>query len=135
MLSRIFKLASIGGIAVVLAGCNAYPVATNVSDASAYKTAATAKYRPADQLRIMDCMFDGLVASQTWGFPTIVRQTKRANGWRLDVTWLVNQYLVVDLTDDGNYKLDLWTDKAQIPLSKELAALDSCVQKFAAPAQ
>lgn len=116
----------------MLAGCNAYPVATNVSDAAAYKNVVTARYKPADQLRLMDCVMDGLIASQTWGFPTMVRQTKRADGWRLDVTWLVNQYLVVDIKDEGTFKLDIWTDKAQIPLTKELASADACVRKFAA---
>ena len=38
------------------------------------------------------------------------------------------QYIVIYIKDDGTYKLDVWTDPAQIYTGKELAAF-GCVRE------
>lgn len=119
---------------VVLGACNAVPMETTARSPEAFKTVETARFRPADQLHLMDCVYDGFQSSQAYGFATSVRQTKRADGYRIDVGWTHTQYLVADLKDDGTYRLSIWVNHAQIPLSNELAAASACIKKFGIPA-
>ena len=124
------KMIALAAVAASLLGCAGYPASTTASRPEAFKTVQEAKYRPADQLRFMDCLYDGLLASQGYGVPTDIRQIKRADGYRLDVVGMVVQYIVIYIKDDGTYKLDVWTDPAQIYIGKELAASAACVKKF-----
>lgn len=116
---------------VVLAGCAQGIVPTMVTNPEAFKAVQTARYRPADQLKFMDCVYDGFLKAAGNSFPTFARQVKRSDGYRLDVIWVRNQYVVADFKDDGTYQLSIWTNASQIPVGREVDAAAACVKSFA----
>jgi hypothetical protein len=121
------------GMFVLLAGCAQGTVPTMATSPEAFKTIQTARYRPADQLRFMDCVYDGFLRAAGNSFPTFARQVKRADGYRLDVIWVRNQYVVADFKDDGTYLLSVWTNSSQIPVGREVEAAEACVKTFGQP--
>lgn len=122
------------GASLLLAGCAQGTVPTMVTSPEQFKVAQTARYLPADQLRFMECVYDGFLRAAGNSFPTLVRQVKRADGYRLDVVWVRNQYVVADFKDDGTYQLSIWTNPSQIPIGREVEAAATCIKTFGKPA-
>lgn len=123
----------VAGACLLLVGCAQGTVPTMATSPEAFKVAQTARYLPADQLRFMDCVYDGFLRAAGNSFPTLVRQVKRADGYRLDVVWVRNQYLVADFKDDGSYQLSIWTNSSQIPIGREVEAAAVCAKTFGKP--
>ncbi|MDQ0040849.1 hypothetical protein [Variovorax boronicumulans] len=115
---------------LLLSACASGYIPSVAQAPDSYKPIQTAKYKPADQLRFMDCVYDGFLQSQGNGFQTFLRQVKRADGYLVDVSGLQGQYLVAEFKDDGGYRLLGWTDTRMIPVGRETTAAAACVAKF-----
>jgi hypothetical protein len=115
---------------LLLSACASGYIPSVAQAPDSYKPIQTARYKPADQLRFMDCVYDGFLQSQGNGFQTFLRQVKRADGYLVDVSGLQGQYLVAEFKDNGGYRLLGWTDTRMIPVSRESGASAACIAKF-----
>lgn len=115
-------------VASSLVGCGTAP--TMSTDPGSYEPIQTGTYRPAEQARFVDCVFDGLVGSQNMAMSTHVRQTKRAEGYRIDVIAAAFQYIVADIGDDGRYTMTRSTNAKLVNFDKEQEAARKCLAAF-----
>ncbi|RQO54546.1 hypothetical protein DBV14_12930 [Variovorax sp. KBW07] len=75
-------------------------------------------------------MFDGFLGAQSMAMATHVRQTKRANGYRIDVIAQAFQYIVADIRDDGTYEVRRSKYSEALPFDKEISASQACLKQF-----
>ena len=115
---------------LVLAGCGNAP--TTASRPDQFSIVSEGRYEVTRQSLMVDCVFDGFLSVQEQAMATHVRQVKRADGWRIDVIAGAFQYLVVDMRDDGTFKLIRNKAAVLVPLSKDEAAATACLNKFPA---
>lgn len=115
---------------LALVGCGTAP--TMSTDPGSYEPIQTGSYKPTEQARFVDCVFDGFVGAQNMAMSTHVRQTKRATGYRIDVIAGAFQYVVADIGDDGSYRLTRSTNAKLVNFDKEQQASKACLTQFGA---
>lgn len=114
--------------ALALTACGTAP--TMSTDPGSYEPIQAGTFKPADQARFVDCVFDGFVGAQNMAMSTHVRQTKRATGYRIDVIAGAFQYVVADVGDDGRYQVTRSTNAKLVNFDKEQEASRKCLASF-----
>jgi len=126
----MLKITSAALLATLLTACGTSP--TTAARPDKFAKVHDGRYPIAQQAQLVDCVFDGFLAAQSLAMATHVRQTKRANGYRIDVIAGPVQYLVADVRDDGSYELIRSSYAGMVPLAKEEDASRACMLKFSA---
>jgi len=126
----MLRLMISAALCAALAGCGTAP--TTATNAESFKRVQDGRYRASEQPLFVDCVFDGFLGAQSMAMATHVRQTKRANGYRIDVIAQAFQYIVADIRDDGTYELRRSKYSEALPFDKEINASEACLKQFAA---
>lgn len=114
--------------ALTLSACGTSP--TTSAEPESFEQIQAGTYRPAEQARFVDCVFDGFLGAQNMAAATHVRQTKRADGWRIDVIAAAFQYVVADVKEDGRYTVTRSTYARILNFDKEQLASKACLERF-----
>ena len=115
---------------LTLTACGTAP--TTAARPASFHQVVEGKYRISEQPRMVDCVFDGFLGSQNMAVSTHVRQTKRANGYRIDVIAGPFQYVVADVRDDATFTVVRSDAAALVSLSKEEESSRACLRLFEA---
>lgn len=125
------KLLSVLAV-VVLSGCMTPPTVS--SRPNAYLPVFDGKFRAADEALMVDCIFDGFLDSQTAPGSTLVGQLRRANGYRVTLTYGPTQFLDAEIRRDGELVVKRLENTTFFNIEKELIVAKDCLAKYAAPA-
>ena len=121
-------------ILALLAGCSStgeYGKSVNtVYTPSKYQTLAEGRYRKADQPLMVDCVNDAMAAPADNILLSHVRQTKRADGYRVDLVGAASQFMVAYIRDDGSFRLLKADYSNTVQFIREEALVKACLAKF-----
>ena len=129
--TRRFTLTA-AAVLLAIAGCTA---PTRVSNPEAFKVVRSGRFVPAKSSTVVECVTDGFTAATHLGQPLDLRQSRRADGYRIDL-YAINApvlLLSADLMDDGTSELHESSKASMTSLSGEYAAFDACIKAYRQP--
>lgn len=121
-----FTLASVAAL-LALSGCSA---PTQVGNPEAFKVVRSGSFLPSKVQTVVECVTDGFTVVTHLGQPFDLRQSRRANGYRIDLYAINSPVLLLsaDLLDNGAAELRESFKASMTSLTGEYAAFDACLK-------
>lgn len=95
-----------------------------------FKRVLEGRYRKADQAKMVDCINDAMASPVETTLLLQSRQTRRADGYRVDLVVGASQYLVAYVQDDGRFQLDKSDYAGVVKFYREEAGAKKCMDEF-----
>ncbi|QNK66346.1 hypothetical protein [Variovorax sp. PAMC26660] len=95
-----------------------------------FKRVLEGRYRKADQAKMVDCVNDAMASPVETTLLLQSRQTRRADGYRVDLVVGASQYLVAYVQDDGRFQLDKSDYAGVVKFYREEAGAKACLDQF-----
>lgn len=115
-------------IAALLSGCGVAP--TRANRPYKFDQVQAGRYDVAKQLEFMDCVMDGSMGAQRMEGALQVRQIRRADRYRLDLSSGLLQYLVASFRTDGSCELRRSSYVVMVQLTNQQDAAAACLNRF-----
>lgn len=129
------KLAASLTIVALLSGCTTvstgeFTTSVNtVATPSKFRTIVDGRYRKSEQAAMVDCVNDAMASPSENILLPHVRQTKRADGYRVDLVVAASQFLVAYIRDDGRFQLDTSDYSGVVKFNREETSIKACLSK------
>jgi hypothetical protein len=114
----------------LLAGCAAPSLRGEHEDR--FKFRAAGAIPPDKVLAFLECVQDGLTAEQRY-IHAMVYQTRRVNGYRIDLKTDKYILLSADVLEDGRTQLLEGPAAGMLPSGAEIGRYEECVKRFGKP--
>ena len=117
---------------VVIAGCAGAP--TTSKGQNSFLTVIEGKFNPPDEALVVDCVFDGFldIAAQPAFNSHVVRQVRRATGWRVEILMESIQVAVADVKYTGDFRLSRSSLFSKSKADEPEVVAKACLAKYAA---